>query len=115
MGAVDPSLIDAARIDGAGWWRVQRHVVFWQILPIIELATVLSLIGVFTGLFPLILLVTKGGPDFATTTADMYSYQQATSYYHYGYASAVAVALLVIAAVVMGVAFTLFRRGRSES
>lgn len=115
MGAVDPELIDAARIDGASWFGVQRHVVFRQILPVIELWTVLVLIGVFTSFFPLILLTTNGGPDYATTTADLYSYQQAFTNYRSGYASAAAVVIFVITVALIGVLLALFSKRRRAS
>lgn len=119
MGSVEPDLIDAARIDGATWFRVQRHVVFWQILPIIELWTVLLLIGVLTSFFPLILLMTNGGPDYATTTADLYSYQQAFGYgtgfgpYRSGYASAAGVVIFLITVLLVGLLMMAFRKRRS--
>lgn len=114
MGSVEPDLIDAARMDGASWLGVQRHVVFWQILPIIELWTVLLLIGVLTSFFPLILLMTNGGPDFATTTADLYSYQLAFGGdYRSGYASAAAVVIFLITVLLVGMLMAAFGKRRS--
>lgn len=114
MGNIDSNLIDAARLDGAGWFRVQRHVVFPQILPIIELATVLSLISVFTGYFALILIMTDGGPNYSTTTADLYAYQQAFDQFNAGYSSAVTVIILVITVALVGLAFFGFSRARRD-
>lgn len=114
MGSVEPELIEAARIDGASWLRVQRHVVFWQILPIIELWTVLVLIGVLTSFFPLILLMTNGGPNYATTTADLYSYQLAFIDYKSGYASAAAVVVFLITVILVGILMSLFAKRRTR-
>lgn len=114
MGSVDTNLVDAARMDGAGWFRVQRHVVFPQILPVIELATVLSLISVFTGYFALILLMTNGGPNYSTTTADLYAYEQAFNQFNAGYSSAITVVILVITVAIVGLAFAAFSRARRD-
>lgn len=112
MGTVDPSLLEAARIDGANWWQVQRHVVFWQILPIIELWTVLLLMAMLGQFFPMILLMTTGGPDYTTTTADLYAYQQAFQYFRSGYASAANVIMVVITVALVGLTLAAFRRSR---
>jgi multiple sugar transport system permease protein len=113
MGSVDTSLIDAARIDGASWLRVQRHIVFPEILPVIELMTVLSIIGSFTNFFGLILLITHGGPSYSTTTADLYAYKLAFEQFEPGYASAVTVVLLIVSVTAGGAAFAFFRRKRT--
>lgn len=115
MGTVDPDLIDAARMDGASWLGVQRNVIFWQILPVIEMWTVLLLIGMLTSFFPLILLLTNGGPSYATTTADLYSYQQAFTNYKDGYASAVSVAIFLVTVVFIGLLMIAFDRGRRRT
>lgn len=113
MGSVDRDLMESARMDGASWFGVQRNVVFWQILPVIELWTVLVLIGTLTQFFPLILLLTNGGPGHDTTTADLFAYQAAFSDYRSGYASAATVIILLVTVVLMGLCIGLFRRGRS--
>ena len=112
MGTVDTNLIEAAQIDGASWWKVQRHIVFWQILPIIELWTVLLLIAMLTQFFPMILIMTGGGPSYTTTTGDLYAYQQAFENFRSGYASAAVIVLTLITIVVIGVAMALARRNR---
>jgi len=114
MGTVDASLIDAAKIDGASWWRVQRSVVFWQILPVIELWTVLVLIATFTQFFPLILTLTNGGPGHDSGTADLYVYQEAYSNFRNGYASAASVVIFVITVVFLGAFMGLFRWMRTR-
>lgn len=112
MGTVDTNLVEAARIDGANWWQTQRHVVFWQVLPVIELWTVLLLISVLTSFFPMILIMTQGGPSYTTSTADLYAYQQAFENFQPGYASAAAVVITVFTIVAVALALTFFRRGR---
>lgn len=112
MGGVDTSLVEAARIDGANWWGVQRHVVFWQILPVIEMWAVLLVISMLTSLFPMILIMTGGGPSYSTSTADLYAYQQAFENFQPGYASAASVAITVLTIAVVAIVMGVFRRGR---
>lgn len=112
MGTVDPNLTEAAQLDGASWGQVQRHVVFWQLLPIIELWTVLLVIAMLTQFFPMILIMTGGGPSYTTTTGDLYAYQQAFENFRSGYASAAALILTVITIIVVGLAMAIARRDR---
>jgi ABC-type sugar transport system permease subunit len=100
LSSLDTEQIDAARIDGASSWQVQRHVVLWQMLPLFEFWTVLVVILSFTAVFPLIYTLTQGGPGHGTFTVDYDLYVEAFDSAHLGYASAMSVFLLVAMAVV---------------
>ncbi len=112
MGAIDRELLDAARVDGASWSRVQRDVVFWQLIPIIELWTILVMIACFAALLPLVLTLTNGGPGYSTYTADFYIYQQAFTLFRSGYASAVSVAVFALTVVFLSIVSLIFRKAR---
>lgn len=112
FGNLDRDQIDAARIDGASNFQIQRHVVFWQILPLIEFWAVLIVILSFTAFFPLIYTLTRGGPGFATYTVDFDLYQEAFSSGQFGYASAIGVMLMVMIALVAGLTIGLLRSRR---
>ena len=60
--ALPPETAEAARIDGAGWWQLQRRVLVPQIRPIIELLTVIQVITVVTWVFNLRLRAHLGRP-----------------------------------------------------
>jgi ABC-type sugar transport system permease subunit len=106
LANLDQETIDAARVDGASPFQVQRHVIFWQLLPVIEFWAVLILILSFTAFFPLIYTLTHGGPGFSTYTVDFDLYQEAFSSGRLGYAAAIGVLMVliigVVAAVVLG-------------
>ena len=94
---IPQSLYEAATIDGAG-----RYQQFFQItLPLLRYtiitSTVLMLVGSFTT-FDTILLLTGGGPGTATRIAPLYMYITGFAGYEFGYASAVAVLLLLLGA-----------------
>jgi multiple sugar transport system permease protein len=58
------------------------------------------------------LIVTEGGPRYATTYVPFYLYRSAFSYFRFGYASAMAVALFLFTAVIVYVQYRLARRYR---
>jgi len=91
------SIYEAATIDGAG-----RYKQFFRItLPLLRYtvitSTVLMLVGSVTT-FDTILILTNGGPGTATRIAPLYMYQVGFSGFEFGYASAIAVLLLVVGA-----------------
>jgi ABC-type sugar transport system permease subunit len=108
---LDRELVDAAKVDGASGWQIQRHVVFRQLLPVVEFWGLLTMIITFTAVFPLIFSLTRGGPGTATYTVDYTLYVEAFANGHLGYASAIGVTLLVVMAIV-GAALILILRKR---
>ena len=95
---LDHEQVDAARVDGASGWQIQRHVIFWQLLPVIEFWATLILILSFTGFFPLIYTLTAGGPGQSTYTVDFDLYKEAFTTGVLGYASAIGMAMLLMIA-----------------
>lgn len=96
MSQIDPEVLEAARMDGAGNLRVLA-VIIWPLCrgTVIALAT-LSVIGALKT-FDVPYLVTKGGPNHATEFLGTYIYQTMVQEKHFGYAAAISVALLVLA------------------
>ncbi|MFQ1002311.1 carbohydrate ABC transporter permease [Modestobacter sp. SSW1-42] len=91
------SIYEAATIDGAG-----RYKQFFRItLPLLRYtlitSTVLMLVGSVTT-FDTILLLTNGGPGTSTRIAPLYMYITGFGAFEFGYASAIAVILLVLGA-----------------
>ena len=91
------SIYEAATIDGAG-----RYKQFFRItLPLLRYtlitSTVLMLVGSVTT-FDTILLLTNGGPGTASRIAPLYMYVTGFGGFEFGYASAIAVVLLVLGA-----------------
>ena len=104
MTTIEPSVFEAARIDGAGFWRRTFSIMLPMIGRVIEYSFVYSVAWTFTGVFPFIYSITNGGPVYGTTTLDFLVYQKAfreTS--GLGQACAVAVVLLVIVSALTAV------------
>lgn len=97
LGGIQPSVFEAAKIDGAGYWQRLFRITLPMLGRTIEYSCVMSVIWVLTGLFPFIFSMTKGGPGYDTTTIDYMVYLKSfgTSS-EMGYACAMAVILLII-------------------
>lgn len=116
LAQVNPEQWDAARLDGAGFWQVQRHVTIPELRRVIEFWAVIVLISSFTAVFPFIYTLTRGGPGYSTYTLDYYVYDKAFQGGALGYASAIGVVLLVIVGGLAAIQVLLLRRGdRNET
>jgi multiple sugar transport system permease protein len=92
--AVPEDVKEAARIDGAGRWGLFRHIIFPLTLPVTLVAVLLRAIDA-TKTFELPFTLTSGGPGNATTLLAIYLYKRAFSEFDLGYASSLAVAILL--------------------
>lgn len=113
MMSVPPEIIDAARLDGAGFWRLSRHVVVPTLRPTLTVLTVLIILYAFRS-FDFVYVMTLGGPGTTTTTLPYLAYDTAFKTYQFGTASAVAlVSMLVI--VILAVPYMLGVRKEGSS
>ena len=62
MSALDPSLEEAARIDGAGLLGVLWHIVVPNLRRVLEIVLVINTITAFAFMFAYIYTITNGGP-----------------------------------------------------
>jgi ABC-type sugar transport system permease subunit len=100
MCAIPTSVYEAARLDGAGYWTRLFKITLPMLLRTVEYSCIMSVLWCFTGLFSLIFSITKGGPGYETTTVDYMIYLKAfKGGSEFGYASAIAVILMVIVGV----------------
>ena len=96
MSAIDPSLEEAARIDGAGWTRTLFSVVLPNLRRVMEIVLVVNTITAFAFMFTYIYTITNGGPGTDTYVTEFYIYQQAFTDQNMGYAAAIGVMLVLI-------------------
>lgn len=85
--------VEAARMDGADAWRVFGHIVLPYIAPVLLVCTLFRLIDSIKA-FPLIFLLTGGGPGSVTEVTNYYAYLVAFNFGELGYSSAITVVLL---------------------
>jgi multiple sugar transport system permease protein len=110
LQAIPAQLYEAAAIDGAGRWQAFRYVTLPMLRPTILFMLVITTIG-YLQLFEEPFVMTGGGPVDSTLSVTMYMFQQGFTFFHQGYASAIAYVLFVIVAIV---AFLQFKFLRSD-
>jgi raffinose/stachyose/melibiose transport system permease protein len=91
-------LEEAAAIDGARGFETFRYVTLPLLGPTIRISAFLSIIGAIQ-LFDLVWVLTGGGPINASNTMAIYMIDHGFKRFQFGYASAVAVIMLVISLV----------------
>ncbi|MBB5235082.1 carbohydrate ABC transporter permease [Deinococcus budaensis] len=108
---IPDEVFDAARIDGATGWRRVLRIDLPLLRPQLGLIALLAIIGnVQYFISPLVL--TSGGPGFATTVPALLMYQTATRDGEYGYAMAMAVLLMIVVVALTGLSRLLGRGNR---
>lgn len=110
---IDPSLYEAARVDGANAWQQLRRITLPALSPVMLFVLVTSTIESFKT-FEQVQIMTRGDPLYATTTIVHQIYLRGFSEYKMGYAAAMSVVLLAILMVATAVNFRLGSREVSE-
>jgi sn-glycerol 3-phosphate transport system permease protein len=95
LQSIPPSLAEAASLEGASRFYYFRRVVFPLLMPTTLFVLVNAVINSFR-LVDHIVVMTKGGPNNATSLLLFHIYQVGFSYWDTGYAAALTVVLLVI-------------------
>ncbi|MBF0815148.1 sugar ABC transporter permease [Microbacterium paludicola] len=106
LQGVPEDLYEAAQLDGASWWQVQRKITIPLLGPTMRTWAFLSMIGSLQ-LFDMVWILTQGGPANATTTMATFLIDQGTRRQNFGIAGAASVVLFVIA-LVLAVAYQQF-------
>ena len=96
---INPQLLEAAEIDGAGPWAKLRHVIWPNVMPVSLLILVLTLRGIIFDSFDIAFVMTKGGPLNSTDILAVYIYDLAFAQLRLGYASALSTVLFVIVTI----------------
>jgi len=113
MSTIDPSLAEAARIDGARTWQVLRHVYVPNLRRVMELVLVINTVTAFAYMFAYIYTITNGGPGFDTYTSEFYIYTQAFTEQNLGYASALGLVMILLLASIGYLQIRALTKGRS--
>ncbi|KAA2261546.1 sugar ABC transporter permease [Solihabitans fulvus] len=113
LQAIPKEQYEAASIDGAGPIRTFATIVAPQLRPVILFCSVTSTIGTLQ-LFDENLVLTRGGPDNATMTPVLYLYKIGFDQLDFGYASAIAWAVVLIIGVLSFLQFRFFGNAERE-
>lgn len=93
---INPSLIEAAKIDGASTFARLRHVLWPSVRPVTLFVTLVTLRGVLFDSFDIVQVMTGGGPLQSTDILINYIYDAAFGQLQLGYASALATVLFLL-------------------
>jgi raffinose/stachyose/melibiose transport system permease protein len=91
-------LFDAARIDGANGWKLATKIVVPLLSPVTRSLLLLGVIGTLQT-FPIVELMTDGGPDHASEIFGTYIFKQGFVIGDTGYSSALSSLVLIIALI----------------
>lgn len=94
LSSISPELNEACRIDGASSWQAIRHITVPLLAPTSALILLIEGVNAFKVFAP-VLLLTDGGPAGSTRVVVHYIYDTAFRFGQMGYASAMAVLLLI--------------------
>ena len=100
LATISEDIIEAARLDGAGFWSLLLRIVMPLLKPVIGYWTVLCTSGILIWMFPLIYALTKGGPGNATTLPEYLVFTTTFQFMNRGLGAAIGMALFVFVAIV---------------
>jgi len=96
LSGLPRDVYEAAALDGVTKWQQFTRITLPLLRPTVVTTAVLSLVGSIKA-FDLIYVMTKGGPNNATELLATYMFKQGFTNYRFGYASAISIAMFVIA------------------
>ena len=114
LDSADPSVYEAAIIDGANEFQLMRFVTTPYLSNIIRMYIVTMTIYVLNNLFGVVLVSTNGGPGYATTVLEYYIYYMTFRMGKIGIGAAVSVVLFVITFILILIYIRTSSRGSKE-
>lgn len=86
LQSIEPSLYEAARLDGAGGWQRFRNITLPALGPILAASTTLALIGAFVRSFDVVWVLTRA--SYGTDVMGTYIYREAFNFGRFDRATA---------------------------
>jgi multiple sugar transport system permease protein len=102
LQALPRDVFEAAAADGAGYRQTVMHVTLPLLVPAIAFAAILRAIDAFRS-FDIVFGLTFGGPGNFTSTMSFYTWETGFSFTRYGYSSALAYVMVVVAVIMVTV------------
>ena len=99
LATIDSDMLDAAAVDGAGFWKRLVHVVVPSIRDVIGYWTVLTTAGMLIWMFPLIFALTQGGPGYGTMMPEFLVFITTFQFLNRGFGTAIGMTLFALVAV----------------
>jgi multiple sugar transport system permease protein len=102
---ISPSVIEAARIDGAGPWRLFASIRLPLLSPIVFFSSVVAFISSLQTFDTVYVLVQNAGPDNATRTIVYHIFDLGFGRFEFGPSSAASIILLVLTLIITAIQF----------
>lgn len=100
LSSISLDIIEASKLDGAGFWRLLFSVVLPSIKPMLGYWTVLCSSGVLIWMFPLVYALSQGGPGISTMLPEYLVFLTTFQYLDRGYGSAIGIVLFIFVALI---------------
>jgi multiple sugar transport system permease protein len=108
MQTIPDDIMEAARVDGAGRWRLLRSITLPLLRRTIALVVILTTAGSLLA-FDQFFVMTRGGPNNHTITVVYAIYRQSFSSFRLGYGAALSVMLAAVLLVISAIQLRLLR------
>lgn len=95
LHTIDDVLYEAAKVDGAGSWKIFTSITMPLMRPVVISVLLLGVINTYK-VFDLIITMTKGGPVNSTTTLPVYTYVETFTVFEFGKGAAASTLTLVL-------------------
>ena len=95
MQGVDASLIESARLDGAGDWKIFKDILLPLTMPFVQLSAIFAMMSGLK-IYDTVVALTGGGPAKSTTVMPLWILQNSFSFNKYGYGAAMSMIFVLI-------------------
>jgi multiple sugar transport system permease protein len=113
LQTIPAGLYEAAKVDGAGEVQMFFRITMPLLRPILALVLIITVIGSFQ-VFDTVSVTTAGGPVNASRVLQYYIYDMAFGRFQFGYASTLAVALLIVLVIITFIQYRMTRAGQTD-
>ncbi len=113
LQSIPNDIVEAASVDGASSWQIYRRIKFPLLRNSLLIATIINLINVFNS-FPIIWVMTRGGPGYETDTTTTFAYKLAFIESNMGQSTALGVFNFIIIMIIVAFYLRVTKATRTE-
>lgn len=113
LQSIPADIVEAASVDGATHWQIYRRIKFPLLRNSLLIASIINIINVFNS-FPIIWVMTRGGPGYETDTTTTFAYKLAFIESNMGQSTALGVFNFMIILVIVGFYLRITKATRTE-
>lgn len=113
LQSIPSDIVEAASVDGATHWQIYRRIKFPLLRNSLLIASIINIINVFNS-FPIIWVMTRGGPGYETDTTTTFAYKLAFIESNMGQSTALGVFNFMIIMVIVGFYLKVTKATRTE-